>query len=167
MIHARPLTWLALPLGLALAAAAPATAQEAGGGEAAPAQAPPAEVRAATPAAPAAPAPLGGLVAARDAETGELRAPTAEELAELAAEFGLLRSDEGLVPVVRPDGTVTVNLQGRYLDFALATRGPDGAAVPHCTSEPAQAVSILTGARLGAAAGDHGQPPVQEVRDDR
>jgi hypothetical protein len=166
MIHARPLTRLALlALAFAVAASASASTQE-GGAEAAPTQAPPVEARAATQAAPAPAAPLGGLVAARDPETGELRPPTAEELAELAAEFAGLRSDEGLVAVVRPDGTVTVNLEGRYLDFALATRGPDGAAVPHCTSEPAQVVSILTG-HLGAAASDHAHPAAQEVRDDR
>jgi hypothetical protein len=166
MIHARPLTRVALPLALALAAA-PAPAQEPSAPEAA---ADPAAVQTvpapATPAV-AAPAPLGGLVAARDPETGELRAPTAEELAELAAEFAVLRSDEGLVPVVRPDGTVTVNLQGRYLEFALATRGADGAAVQHCASEPGQVVSILTGAQAAAAGGVHGHPHPEEVRDDR
>ena len=62
---------------------------------------------------------------------------------------------------------MTVNLQGRYLEFALATRGADGTAVQHCTSEPGQVVSILTGAQATAAGGVHGHPHVEEVRDDR
>jgi hypothetical protein len=167
MIHARRLTLAALPLALALAAAAAAAAAPSGP-EAAPAPvADPAAAQTATPAAPATPTSPGGLVAARDPETGELRAPTAEEMAALASELAPLRSHEGLVPVTLPDGTVMVDVQGRFLEFALATRVPNQAIVTHCTGDPAQVVALLTGAKPAAEAGVAAQPYPQEVRDDR
>ena len=168
MINLFPLSRMALPLALALAATPAAMAQETSGGEMAPAEAPAAVTSAAEAAPPAAPpVSAAGLVAARDPETGELRAPTAAELAELAAEWAPMRSDEDLVPVVRPDGTVTVDLQGRFLEFALATGGPEGAIVTRCTGDPSQALAILAGAPPATAAGDAGQPHPEEVRDDR
>ncbi len=64
-----------------------------------------------------------GLVAVRDAETGELRAPTASEWQELASTFDVLnRSDQGLVERTYSDGSVGVRLEGRFQSVSMINR---------------------------------------------
>ncbi len=130
-------------------------------------------VEAAKPAAPAtlptaaetatavavpAPAPIGsgGWIAYIDPETGRLtEAPPADGTnvlrADAAFAAGLSTSDAGLVEEVLPDGTVKVNLQGRFQSASYATVLPDGSiAVRH--AEGAVPAAAATGAAPSAAA---------------
>jgi hypothetical protein len=79
--------------------------------------------------APAAGLPVAsaGLRVARDPETGELGTPTPEQLKELGvAPAALDHSAEGLEEVHHPDGSVSIDLQGRFMEYSVARVGPDG-----------------------------------------
>ncbi len=72
--------------------------------------------------------PAPGMVIAVDPETGALVAPTGIQRAKLGAAepTGLLRTDQGLREVRLADGSVMIDLQGRFLEYAVARIGPDG-----------------------------------------
>jgi hypothetical protein len=74
---------------------------------------------AATAVVPAPAAP--GMVVGIDPETGRLGMPTAAQMLELSAaeRTGLLRTSDGLTEVVLPDGSVMVDLQGRFMTYAV------------------------------------------------
>ncbi|MDX2473653.1 MAG: hypothetical protein QNL91_08065 [Candidatus Krumholzibacteria bacterium] len=106
---------------------------------------------------PATPSPLAetpgtsALRAAIDPETGSLViGPGATGLtgdldkaqdAELARM--LSRSDEGLVPVVHPDGRVSVHLEGRFMSTSVARIGADGLVETLCTEDQSEAEAFL------------------------
>ena len=77
---------------------------------------------AAHPTAPSAPAGAAALIVAKDPETGALVPPTAEQVLKLTAaeRTGLMRTTEGLSEVRYPDGSVKVDLQGRFMEFGVA-----------------------------------------------
>jgi len=89
-----------------------------------------------------------GLMVVRDAETGKLRAPTAEEWQVLATSFDPLnRSDAGLVERHYPDGHVSVVLDGRFQSMTLLRRdAATGEIDPTCTDNAETAGLLLTGA---------------------
>ena len=89
-----------------------------------------------------------GLAVVRDAETGRLRAPTAEEWQSIGSSLDPLnRSDAGLVKRHHPDGRVSVVLQGRFQSTTLVRREPTtGAIAPTCTHDAETAALILNGA---------------------
>ena len=99
-----------------------------GGGWATACEDAPAEEPAKTEAMP--PVPFAsGMKIVVDPETGRLRAPTAAEsrlLDALGNDALTYKSTEGLRSVVAPDGTISLNLQGRYLKAAVAEIGEDG-----------------------------------------
>lgn len=77
-------------------------------------------------AAPQAPGQAGMLVE-RDAETGTLRVPGPAAAARLRAqEGGLDRSDVGLLVIHHPDGSRSVDLEDRFQEYYVVTRGADG-----------------------------------------
>jgi glucose/arabinose dehydrogenase len=82
-------------------------------------------------AAPATPAGAAGMVVAIDPETGALVAPTAEQVLTLTAaeRTGLMRTSEGLAEVRFPDGSVKVDLQGRFMEYGLVQL--DRTGCPH------------------------------------
>lgn len=92
-------------------------------------------------AATAAPTPVkpgeSGLVIVRDQDTGELRAPEAGDL--LQAVPANNHSDEGLVDVRHPRGGYYRDLQGRFQEYFVVTRGADGTLAPSCVNDPARA----------------------------
>lgn len=110
--------------------------------------------KAAVAAADPAPAPVAaaaeGLVVVRDKETGELRAPSADEAKALMAPMAKALSDssEGLKRVPLPGGGWRVDLQGRFQSVALARRGPDGRTSQECVTSEKDALRFLTGATL-------------------
>lgn len=78
-----------------------------------------------------APAPaMSGLRVMIDPETGQMVVPPAAERHKMALspamQNALSRSDEGLPTVVLPDGTVMVNLQGRFQNLLFATVDAEG-----------------------------------------
>jgi hypothetical protein len=92
----------------------------------------------ATPAVPtAAPASMpgrAGMVVGIDPETGQLGMPTAAQMAELSPREQAMvsRSGAGLTEVRHADGTVSVNLQGRFQEFVVVRFGADGKPVYGC-----------------------------------
>jgi hypothetical protein len=80
-----------------------------------------------------------GLVVIRDRDTGELRAPEAGEAGLLQAVPANNHSDEGLVDVKHPRGGYYRDLQGRFQEYFVVTRGADGVLKSTCVNDPAQA----------------------------
>ena len=100
-------------------------------------------VRKVAPSNPAAtPRPgVAGLVVAIDPATGDLGMPSAEQLAELEAAQRMVPVDEtdhaGPVTTVRnANGSVTVNLNGGYQEFATIHKGPNGKLTFGCADSP-------------------------------
>jgi hypothetical protein len=85
-------------------------------------------------ALPTAPAAAAGMIIAIDPETGALGVPTAEQLRRLTAaeRTGLMRTSEGLQEVRFPDGSVMVDLQGRFVEFSVVQL--DAVGCPHFLS---------------------------------
>lgn len=85
--------------------------------------------------ATAAPVAAAGLVAYIDPATGGLTAtPTEEQRAAMRAALAALvnDSDQGLVEVRLPDGSVVMDLQGRFQEAVVVQVAPDGAQHMQC-----------------------------------
>src|SRR6185503_7904590 len=89
------------------------------------------------PEAPAhhSPAPaVAGMVVGIDPETGRIGMPTPEQMKNLS-ELEQIRLDHAtrdLIEVHNPDESVTVDLQGRFQEYATVRRGPDGKLIYQC-----------------------------------
>jgi hypothetical protein len=137
---------------LILAAALPAAGAEkrgpaaAQGGSSDPAPA----ARDVCPADDAAAGP--GLRAFIDPETGQLRAGTPEEARALAAaaHADLARAIEALQPVVHPDGMISLDLQGLFMQNFVAVRMPDGSLSMGCVEGPATAAGYVPPEKMPA-----------------
>ncbi len=92
-----------------------------------------------------------GFTVSRDPLTGELKAPAAEKLQALRLGSGASRSSEGLREIMLPDGTVALDLQGRFRSFSVAKLGKDGSIVTGCVTSENDAERFLR-----AAANQHG-----------
>jgi hypothetical protein len=75
-----------------------------------------------------------GLVVALDRQTGQMRPLTSAEAQKLAEGIKdmVSQSTEGLVQVRRADGTVSMDLQGRFQSVLLARKEADGSIVQGC-----------------------------------
>lgn len=95
--------------------------------------------RAAIPPATAVPPAAAGMVVAIDPETGEITMPTPEQMQTLTRQetTGLLRTTAGLQQVRLPDGTVMLDLQGRFLEFAVVQLDAQGRPHFRCLDDPA------------------------------
>lgn len=71
-------------------------------------------------------------------QTGQVRPLTQEEAQRLAADIKRLvnQSTEGLKSVQHADGTVSMDLQGRFQSMAVAKRNEDGELVESCVDNP-------------------------------
>ncbi len=118
---------LILALALAVAASAAGMAQDK-----------PVSGKAAAPAA-------SGVQVAIDPATGQLRAPTPEEMRTLSASLEQLfrQSTEDLKPEERADGTLVLDLQGSFLNAALIQKSADGTLKLNCTSDIRQARALF------------------------
>ena len=101
--------------------------------------APPAPIAARAAEAPVAtaarmPEPVGsaGMRVAIDPETGMLTAPTTGE--------AFSQSDERLTETTLPDGSVMVDLDGRYQEYSVMTRDAAGKLQVRCVHDPAKAL---------------------------
>jgi len=88
---------------------------------------------AAVPSAPG----RAGMVVGVDPETGQLGMPTAGQMAELSPreQSMISRSGAGLVQVHHPDGSVSIDLQGRFQELVIARIGTDGKPVYGCLDD--------------------------------
>ncbi len=96
--------------------------------------------------------PVNSLVVVRDAATGQLRAPTAAELAALNAQrlnsptLPLQASpDSASRPVITtaPDGTLRASMGKESLIYAVTQRDADGKLKMQCVKGPQAATSSL------------------------
>ena len=89
-----------------------------------------------------------------DPGSGAPGAPTAEQIQALerAVAAMLSQSSEGLEVVELPDGTLTIDLEGRFQEVIVATVAPDGIVRMGCVNRPGQVRAALAPkAREGAA----------------
>src|SRR6266850_3951398 len=77
---------------------------------------------------------LAGMVVGIDPETGEMGMPTPEQLRALSGspQYQVDHSAAGLVEVHHPDGSVSIDLQGRFQEYATVRIGPDGKLIFRC-----------------------------------
>jgi hypothetical protein len=73
-----------------------------------------------------------------DAQTGQIKPLTQEEAQKLASALKELanQSTDGLKSVHHPDGSVSMDLQGRFQNVALAKRNEDGTVSQSCVDNP-------------------------------
>lgn len=110
------------------------------------------ELAQAAPAAPVAPG-VGGRIVAIDPETGQLGAPSPEQIRalELAGQpLAVSRTDEVLRETVLANGAVILHLDGRFQDYAVARVDRNGRLVLGCAHDvhgPATALRDSTAVR--------------------
>ena len=88
-----------------------------------------------------------GMVIGIDPETGRLGMPTREQLKELS-DLEQIRLDHGpanLIEEHHQDGSVSVDLQGRFQEFATVRIGPDGKKTFRCVDGAENAERTLAG----------------------
>lgn len=114
-----------------------------------------------------------GVQVAVDPQTGKLREPTPEERQALiqAMQRLLSTSTDGLTVVQHPDGSETVDLEGRFQNLSVAKINADGTVSKQCVTTVKEAAAFLgvdaktvtdspQTATTGAAAGaDKASPP--------
>ena len=76
-----------------------------------------------------------------DPQTGDIQPLTAQEAEKLAAGLKpmLNKSTEGLVQVQHPDGSVTMDLEGRFQNVTVARVNKDGSVSQSCVDNPRSA----------------------------
>lgn len=74
-----------------------------------------------------------GMVVVRDAQTGQLRAPTADELKALRPHpAASLQAQVKPALVVHPDGSRQMHIGERGMVYSVVTRDADGKLAEHC-----------------------------------
>jgi hypothetical protein len=83
-------------------------------------------------------ATMNGQVVKVNNQTGEFRPLTPEEQQQVGDGMKnmLSQSDEGLKQVQRPDGSVSMNLEGRFQNVSVAQRNEDGSVSESCVNSP-------------------------------
>jgi hypothetical protein len=96
-----------------------------------------------------------GEKAAAEDKSDKLRAPTAEETKVLLDGVKELVNDsaEGLTVVKEPDGSLSLDHQGRFQNVTIAKMNRDGSVSTECVTNAEQARRFLEHSRLKAAAG--------------
>ncbi len=86
-----------------------------------------------------------GMVVVVDRDTGKMRGLTAEEAGRLAAGIQSLlsQSTDGLVQVRHADGSVSMDLQGRFQSVLLAKKEDDGSITQACVDTPELAAAFF------------------------
>ncbi len=89
--------------------------------------------------APGVVAGSAGMVIAIDPETGVVGLPTPEQMDEMkiTEDDAVSRSAAGLVEVRHASGAVSIDLQGRFQDYAIVRRAADGTLTFGCIDHPA------------------------------
>jgi Na+-translocating ferredoxin:NAD+ oxidoreductase RnfG subunit len=81
---------------------------------------------------------VGGQDIQVDSQTGEIQPLTPQEAEKLAAGLKpmLNKSSDGLVTVQHPDGSISMDLQGRFQNVAVARVNKDGTVSESCVDNP-------------------------------
>lgn len=111
-----------------------------------------------TSEAAAGPQGLGGLQVSIDPATGKLRAPSPEEARAMTASLERIfrQSTQGLQAEQRSDGSLKLDLEGRFLSVSLGRRNPDGSVTTDCTNSLQHALKWL-----GAAPAPQPRPALE------
>ena len=106
----------------------------------------PEAVRAAAvqPADPYVTVEVGGRRVRVNAQTLQQGPLTQEQSRQLAEQLEGNKETDGLVQEQREDGTVSVDLQGRFQNVTLAKRNDDGSVSTACVDTPEAAEAFLT-----------------------
>ncbi len=88
---------------------------------------------------------VGGMQVAIDPRTGKLRSLTREEAKALfeGMRKHLSQSTEGLTPVQHPDGSESVDLEGRFESLSVTKVNPDGSVSTKCVTSEKEAAAFL------------------------
>ncbi len=88
-----------------------------------------------------------------DPQTGQLREPTPEETQALAraAREEFAREVESLEAVVHPDGTISVDLRGLFMQDLVAVKKPDGSLSVRCVPASERAAALAAPAPAPAS----------------
>lgn len=88
---------------------------------------------------------VGGQDVFVDSQTGKIKPLTPQEAQELAQGLkGMLnKSTEGLVQVQEADGSVTMDLQGRFQNVIVARENEDGTVTESCVDNPRAAANFF------------------------
>lgn len=80
-----------------------------------------------------------------DPQSGQIRPLTPQEAQKLADGIKKLvnQSDEGLVPVEHPDGSISVDLEGRFQNVTLAKKNSDGSVEQSCVDNTQSASAFF------------------------
>jgi hypothetical protein len=115
----------------------------------------PAEARRADPVLAAGRPGSAGMLIGIDPETGQLGMPTPEQLKNLSdlQQYQVDHSDAGLVEVHHPDGSVSIDLQGRFQEYATVRIGPDGKLIFQCVDGAESAERALQSPASGSIEG--------------
>jgi len=118
---------------------------------------------AAQPADPYVTVEVGGRKLRVNAQTLQKGPLTQAEAEQLAEQLEGNKATEGLVQEKHKDGTVSVDLQGRFQNVTMARRNDDGTVSASCVDTPEAARAFLNGAERAPAAtedtgGDAGAP---------
>jgi hypothetical protein len=83
-------------------------------------------------------ATVKGQVVEVNNQTGEFRPLTPEEQQQIGNGMKnmLSQSDEGLKQVQHPDGSVSMNLEGRFQNVSVAQKNEDGSISQSCVNSP-------------------------------
>lgn len=136
-------TLAAVSVALSLLAAVPAVAHDAPGAHSA--QPTKGEITLSSQPRTYVTANEAGMVIAIDRETGKARPLTLDERQRLVDGIRQLisQSTDGLVQVRHADGSVSMDLQGRFQSFMLAKREDDGSLSQACVDSPDDAAAFF------------------------
>ena len=95
------------------------------------------------PADPYVTVEVGGRKVRVNAQTLQQGPLTPEQAQEIADQLEGNKATEGLVEEKHEDGTVTVDLQGRFQNVTLAKRNEDGSVTAACVDTPEAAGAFL------------------------
>ena len=88
---------------------------------------------------------VGGRKVRVNAQTLQQGPLTQEQAQQLADQLEGNKATDGLVEEQHADGTVSVDLQGRFQNVTLAKRNDDGSVSAACVDTPEAAASFLNG----------------------
>lgn len=115
---------------------------------------------------------MAGMVVGIDPETGELGMPTPDQLKRLSEsqQYEVDHSAAGLVEVHHPDGSVSIDLQGRFQEYATVRIGPGGKLIFDCVDGEENAKRVLQGSapgQSGSATPNDAAAPVTTAPEER
>jgi hypothetical protein len=103
---------------------------------------------------------VSGQQVAKDPATGKFRAPTPEELKILAPPANN-DSTEGLVVRTLPFGVKMVDLEGRFQNYSVATKDPNGKVKTGCVTNTKEAEQFLANSSTEKKESSKKTPPQQ------